>query len=122
LSKILLNLQNILEAIEKIEIYTADFSDFESFAADDLHFDATMMKFINIGEAIKKIPGEYKLEHKEIPWQDALDFRNIAAHDYFGLNTQEVWQIVRLHLPHLKLGIEALISASPPDTHTPVKT
>ena len=68
-----------------------------------------MMKFINVGEAIKKIPDEYKAAHPEIPWQDALDFRNIAAHDYFGLNSQEVWQIIGIHLPHLKVGIMALI-------------
>jgi len=35
--------------------------------------------------------------------------RNIAAHDYFGIDAEEVWQIIQNNLPALKKFIQTLI-------------
>jgi len=108
-TKIEFNLHSFLEAIEKIEAYSGDFNNGEDFYHDAKSFDATMMQFVVIGELITRLDEEYKLTHKSIPWQKIKDFRNIIAHDYFGIDADEIWSIIRLHLLPLKTNIKDLL-------------
>ena len=108
-SKIEFNLRSFVEAIEKIEIYSSDFNNGEDFYHDAKSFDATMMQFVVIGELISRLDEEYKTTHNSIPWQKIKDFRNIIAHDYFGIDADEIWSIITLHLVPLKKSIQELI-------------
>lgn len=42
---------------------------------------------------------------------EAKGFRNIVAHDYFGIDAEEVWQIIKNRLPGLKDEIEKVQKA-----------
>jgi len=42
-------------------------------------------------------------------WQDIKDFRNIIAHDYFGIDADEIWDILQNKLIPLKENIEELL-------------
>jgi len=108
-SKIEFNLRSFVEAIEKIEIYSSDFNNGEDFYHDAKSFDATMMQFMVIGELISRLDEEYKTTHSSIPWQKIKNFRNIIAHDYFGIDADEIWSIITLHLVPLKKSIQELI-------------
>jgi len=108
-SKIEFNLRSFVEAIEKIKIYSSDFNNGEDFYHDAKSFDATMMQFVVIGELISRLDEEYKTTHNSIPWQKIKDFRNIIAHDYFGIDADEIWSIITLHLVPLKKSIQELI-------------
>ena len=108
-SKTYLNLLSFVEALEKIEIYSSEFSDAEDFYHDAKSFDASMMQFIVIGELIARLDNEYKTTHSNIPWQQIKDFRNIIAHDYFGIDADEIWSIIQFHLIPLKSNILKLI-------------
>ena len=92
----------ILEAIEKIGIYSKDFKNDDDFFHHEMNFDATMMQFVVIGEMIVKLEESFKEKHTHIPWQEIKDFRNIVAHDYFGIDSVEIWSIIKGHLPKLK--------------------
>jgi len=109
-SKTHFNLLSFLEAIEKIEEYSKDFDDAEDFYHDAKSFDASMMQFVVIGELISRLDDEYKSKHDDIPWQQIKDFRNIIAHDYFGIDADEIWSIIQYHLLPLKESIEKLIN------------
>jgi uncharacterized protein with HEPN domain len=109
MSKIRVTLLSILEAIEKIEEYTEDFSDAETFYHEPLNFDATMMQFVIIGEMILKLDDKFKENHNYIPWQNIKNFRNIVAHNYFGIDSDEIWEIIQRHIPTLKNDIQKLI-------------
>ncbi len=109
MSKAAFNLLALLEAIEKIETYSMDFESGDDFYHDAKSFDATMMQFVVIGEVIARIDEEYKQEHSHIPWQEIKNFRNIIAHDYFGIDADEIWSIIQLHLVPLKKEIQALV-------------
>lgn len=109
-SKTKLNLLLFLESIEKIEKYSKSFDDADDFYHDTKSFDATMMQFVIIGELIGRLDEEYKSNHNIIPWQQIKDFRNIIAHDYFGIDADEIWSIIQLHLIPLKSHIEVLLS------------
>jgi uncharacterized protein with HEPN domain len=108
-SKTLFNLKALIEAITKIEIYSQDFLSGDDFYHDSKSFDATMMQFVVIGEIIDRLDDEYKINHDEIPWQKIKNFRNIIAHDYFGIDADEIWDILSNKLIPLKDDILKLL-------------
>lgn len=110
MSKVTLSLTSILEAIEKIENYTKEFSTADDFYHDEKSFDATMMQFVVIGEMISKLDEKFKKEHSSIPWQKVKDFRNIVAHNYFGIDADEIWEIITTKIKPLKKDIESILS------------
>lgn len=103
------NLSALLEAIEKIELYSREFSNAEDFYHDPKSFDASMMQFVVIGEIITRLDENFKNSHPHIPWQKIKDFRNIIAHDYFGIDADEIWEIIQYKLLPLKSDIEKLL-------------
>jgi len=67
-----------------------------------------MMNFVVIGEMVDKISDELKSNHPEIEWIKIKGFRNIVAHDYFGIDAEEVWQIIKNKIPALKSDLEQI--------------
>ncbi len=104
-----LNLAELLEAINKIRIYSSDFDNQDDFYHDSKSFDACMMQFIVIGEIVSRLDEDYKKEHSLIPWQKIKDFRNIIAHDYFGIDADEIWDIIQHKLLPLYDDIAQLL-------------
>ena len=102
-------LESILEAIDRIIEYTSSINTADDFDKDYRNFDATMMNFVVIGEMIDKLSDEFKKEHPEIEWIKIKGFRNIVAHDYFGIDAEEVWQIIKTKIPTLKSDIKLLL-------------
>jgi len=109
LSKVKLSLLSILEAIEKIENYTKEFDNADDFYHDEKSFDATMMQFMVIGEMISKLDEDFKEKYSNIPWQKVKDFRNIVAHNYFGIDADEIWEIISRKIKPLKYDIKGLL-------------
>ena len=88
-------LESILDAIERILEYSGGFDSADAFNDDYRSFDAAMMNFIVIGEMVDKLSEDFKIIHIRIEWSKIKDFRNIVAHDYFGIDAEEVWQIIK---------------------------
>jgi len=109
LHKIKLSLLSIIEAIDKVELYTSDFDDSEKFYYDQKSFDATMMQFIVIGEMISKLDNSFIESNSNIPWQKIKDFRNIVAHNYFGIDADEIWEIITKRIKPLKEDISIIL-------------
>ena len=109
MSKIKFSLLSIIEAIDKIELYTKECDDSESFYYDQKSFDATMMQFIIIGEMISKLDENFKEKNPNIPWSKIKDFRNIVAHNYFGIDSEEIWEIITKKIKPLKHDIFLLL-------------
>ncbi|GLU56339.1 HepT-like ribonuclease domain-containing protein [Dyadobacter frigoris] len=101
-------LAHILEAIENIEMFLQNM-DFAEFEISKLHLSATERQLEIIGEATASISSDTKLKFPEIEWQPIKRFRNIIAHEYFGVSTQILWGVVRKELPTLKLQIQNAI-------------
>jgi uncharacterized protein with HEPN domain len=72
-------------------------------------FDATIMNFIVLGEFVGKLSEQFKDNHPEIDWRKIYAFRNVPAHDYFGIYPAEVWEIITRDLPSLKGRLERII-------------
>jgi len=102
-------LESILEAIDRIIEYTSGIKTADDFNNDYRNFDATMMNFVVIGEMIDKLSDEFKNNHPEVEWVKIKGFRNIVAHDYFGIDAEEVWQIIKTKIPTLQSDIRLLL-------------
>ena len=102
-------LESIIEAIDRIIEYTTDIKSADDFNNDYRNFDATMMNFVVIGEMVDKLSDDFKKKHSDIEWTKIKGFRNIVAHDYFGIDAEEVWQIIKNKIPSLKTDIKHLM-------------
>ena len=108
--KNIISLKAIIESIEKIEKFTSGISGPDDFNIDEKAFDAVMMNFIIIGEMVSRLSDDFKNTHKKIEWDKIKAFRNIAAHNYFGIDIEEVWQIINNKLPGLKKSIAVILN------------
>lgn len=94
----------VLEAIEKIFLYTKDFNDPDVFYSsnDQLNFNATYTLLIVVAEESKKIEPLLKKEFDNIPWRKIGQFRNHLVHQYRGADPEIIFDIVHSYLPDLK--------------------
>ena len=81
----------------------------EDFLSDDLLKSAVGMKAIIIGELVKNLSSDFRLQHKEIPWKDIAGFRDLAAHKYETLDMGDVYITVTCDFPELKSNIEKIL-------------
>ena len=89
-----LYLADILEAQERIREYTERMT-FEEFAQSKITIDAVIRNLEVIGEAARKLPPEIRNKSSEIEWRKIVAMRNVLTHEYFGVNTQIVWDVVQ---------------------------
>jgi uncharacterized protein with HEPN domain len=101
-------INDILDALEKIENFTAGF-ELDSFVKDDKTAFAVIRALEIIGEAARKIPKSMRSHYPNIPWQDMAAMRNKLSHDYFGVDLRVVWKTLQIDLPPLKVGLEEII-------------
>lgn len=104
-----LNLLSILDATEKIIDYSYDYNSADNFYRNQRDFDAAMMNFIVIGEMVVRLSEAFIESHDQIDWYKIRGFRNIVAHNYFGIDAEEVWQIINEHIPKLQNDIRSIL-------------
>lgn len=55
-----------------------------------------------IGEAVKNLPEEFKIDHPEISWKDIAGMRDVLIHTYFGIDLGLTWETIDQDIPKLK--------------------
>ncbi|MHA1626469.1 MAG: HepT-like ribonuclease domain-containing protein [Candidatus Asgardarchaeia archaeon] len=103
-----LYLEDVLEAINRIEEYTKSLT-FEDFSENKLVVDAVVRNLEVIGEACRSLPEEIRWKHSDIEWRKIIGLRNILIHQYFGIDVELIWDVVKTKLPELKLRIEQIL-------------
>ena len=104
------NAMLMLEMVEKIQRHTLTIHSLEEFEKDEKTFDACMMDFIVIGELVIKLSDEFLEKHKYIEWYKIRSFRNFAAHEYFGIDAEKVWNTIQNKIPELKTHLEKIVN------------
>jgi len=57
----------------------------------------------------RNIPQEISHLHSEIPWERMVRMRNKVIHEYFGVDTEILWETIFEDLPDLKKQIKKLL-------------
>ncbi|WP_455669711.1 HepT-like ribonuclease domain-containing protein [Phocaeicola sp.] len=69
-------------------------------------FDATCMRLQTIGEVMKNIDNltnhELLAGYSDVPWKSIIGLRNIISHEYLSVDPEEIFRIVKIHLPKLQ--------------------
>jgi uncharacterized protein with HEPN domain len=100
--------KDILDAIDKIEEFIGNM-DYGEFIQDDKTSTAVVKKIEIIGEAIKNIPRDVRVKYNAIPWKDIVGMRNKITHNYFKIDYEIVWNVVKEKLPALKIQVEQVL-------------
>jgi uncharacterized protein with HEPN domain len=104
-------LNHILQAIDRIERYTADMSE-HNFLGSELTQDAVIRNFEIIGEASRNIERncpDFSKAHPGLPLLNAYEMRNALAHGYFRVDLEIVWKTIQSDLATLRHQINAII-------------
>ncbi|QGN32122.1 DUF86 domain-containing protein [Microlunatus sp. Gsoil 973] len=56
--------------------------------------DAVLPNLAVVGEAVKSLPEEFKLEHAGTPWASIAGLRNVVVHEYFRVDPEMIRDIV----------------------------
>ena len=102
-----LRLQDILEAIERIERYASKGQ--AVFLEQELVQTWIIHHIQIIGEATGRLSDDFCRKHSEIPWAQIVAMRNILVHEYFGVDLNEIWRTVEQVLPAFKIQIQGLL-------------
>src|SRR4030067_2906338 len=102
-----LYLDDILTSVNKIQNYVGDTS-YEALLVDEMKLDAIVRNFEIIGEAASNIPAEIRDKYPLVEWRKISDFRNVLAHEYFGINYKIMWDIIKNKLPKLMQDIKTI--------------
>ncbi len=101
-------LEDIILSSKKIIKYVEGYT-FEQFKEDEKTIDAVTRNFEIIGIAAKNVPEQIKAKNPDIDWRKVTNFRNVLAHEYFGVNTKVLWDTMKNRVPELADKIESIL-------------
>jgi uncharacterized protein with HEPN domain len=88
------SLDDILEAVRRIEIYTSGMER-DQFQSDLKTVDAVVRNLEIIGEATKNVPPEVRAKAVVVPWSKIAGMRDILIHAYFGIDVEIIWDLIQ---------------------------
>ena len=106
-----LYLEEVIEAISKIERFTEDM-DFNDFKNDEKTRDAVITNLLIIGEAIRNVPEDIRTKYPDIEWRKIVGLRDVLIHSYFGIDIEIIWDIITNKAPELKKNIRTILNSS----------
>lgn len=105
-------LKKIIDEIDVVRTSMGDMS-FDEFNSQEMFKRGVCMTVINIGELVKNLSEETRLEHSHIPWKDIAGFRDITAHKYQTLNMKDVYSTITNDFDDLRTSINQIITSNP---------
>jgi uncharacterized protein with HEPN domain len=106
-------LEDILEAIDTIGVYTSGKTQ-TNYAAERMLRDAVERNIERISEASRHVPMGLKAKRSGIPWSKVAGIGNILRHAYPIVDDSLIWEVVVRDLPPLRLAIERMLAELKP--------
>ena len=103
-------LRHILVETDYLIERSADLS-CDAFTADETLRRAFVRSLEIIGEAAKKVPDDFRAQYPAVEWRAMAGMRDRLIHDYFGVDFELVWDVVRHRVPELRRQIADILKA-----------
>jgi len=104
-------LWDMLDAARLVQQYVAGVS-VEAYLADRKLQLAIERLIEIIGEAARKVSGEFKEVHQEIPWRGIVSQRHVLAHEYGEIKQERIWIVATKNIPELTATLTELIPSA----------
>jgi uncharacterized protein with HEPN domain len=101
-------IERIFDELNFISEVTKDIS-LEQFLKNELLQHAVSMSLITIGECANHLSDDFREAHDEIEWIQIIAVRNIAAHGYWQLSMEQIWQAIIEDVPKLKAFVDSIM-------------
>jgi len=82
----------------------------EQFIEDPTLQRAFVRSLEILGEATKKLPGDFKRAHPDVEWRAMAGMRDHLIHGYFGVDYEIVWDVVSGKIPGLRRTLRDLVA------------
>jgi uncharacterized protein with HEPN domain len=103
-------LRHILVEVDYLMAQRAGLT-FDDFSASETLRRAFVRSLEIIGEAAKKVPADFRMQHPTVEWRAMTGMRDRLIHDYFGVDYELVWDVVQNHIPELRDQIASMLEA-----------
>ena len=87
-------LEHIKDAINRILDFSAGKSK-EELEEDNLKFYGIVKNIEIIGEAAHKLTKAFRIMHPETDWKVISKMRNILVHEYYQIDSEQIWNVIQ---------------------------
>ena len=101
-------LRDILQASDLLAQYTSGLT-LEEFTENTEKQDAVARRLEIIGEAVKGLPRDLRDRYPEVPWRDIAGARDVLVHEYFRIDLDLAWEMVKEDIPDLAKKIRRIL-------------
>jgi uncharacterized protein with HEPN domain len=91
-------IEDIVGAIEKINEYAGHIDELAFYGNTQIQ-DSVIRRLEIIGEAVKHVPDDIRQKYPDVPWKEIAGIRDVLIHEYFGVKTVRIWNIIKNDLP-----------------------
>ena len=84
----------------------------DAFLEDEKLKRALGMTCINVGELVKVITDETRIQYNDFPWKAVAGMRDITAHRYQTLRMEDVFNTIHDEYPELIKRLERILNDS----------
>jgi uncharacterized protein with HEPN domain len=100
--------EDMLESMGRIAGYTAGMGR-EEFLSDRKTIDAVVRNLEVVGEAASRLTDAARGMRGDIEWPLIVGLRNRIVHEYFGIDTEIVWEIISHDLSALTRALKSFL-------------
>jgi len=101
-------IRDINKSIERSISYTRNI-EYGDFKYDYKTQDAVIRNIEIMGEAVKSLSEKIRIDNPGIPWKSIAGTRDKLIHDYFGVNIDIMWHIVKEEIPGILSKIKIIL-------------
>ena len=106
------NIELLYKSLGHLEVIlkmTRDINNYNEFCENPLIKDITLLHLGQIGELCKRFTNEFKIKNNNIDYRAIAGLRNIAVHDYSGINYNEIYNTIKNDVPVLKENYKSIL-------------